>query len=79
MHQLNIRLSYHDMKMFQKILESLPHQKEATDKTRRKKSKDQQQPANVQGLYNSYLFLLNVQSKALYKCEYSVVVVHKNF
>ena len=48
MHQLNIRLSYHDMKMFQRIIESLPHQRQIANKRKESKS-DNQKPANVQG------------------------------
>ncbi|XP_076064677.1 vacuolar protein sorting 13D isoform X4 [Oratosquilla oratoria] len=32
LHQLNIRLSYHDMKLFQQILESVPKQRASTKK-----------------------------------------------
>ncbi|XP_047493790.1 vacuolar protein sorting-associated protein 13D-like isoform X6 [Penaeus chinensis] len=46
MHQLNIRLSYHDMKMFQQILESIPKQREVARKP--SVSREKKQPANFQ-------------------------------
>lgn len=52
MHQLNIRLSYHDMKMFQQMLESIPKQREVARKP--SVSKEKKQPANFQGMYFLY-------------------------
>ncbi|XP_050720689.1 intermembrane lipid transfer protein VPS13D-like isoform X3 [Eriocheir sinensis] len=46
LHQLNIRLSYHDMKMFQQMLESVSKQREASRKPT--SPKDKTQPANFQ-------------------------------
>ncbi|KAK8735874.1 hypothetical protein OTU49_017439, partial [Cherax quadricarinatus] len=43
LHQLNIRLSYHDMKMFQQILESIPKQR---DVDKRPITSEKMQPAN---------------------------------
>lgn len=52
MHQLNIRLSYHDMKMFQQILESIPKQREVARKP--SIAREKKQPANFQGLCYLY-------------------------
>ncbi|XP_071526978.1 intermembrane lipid transfer protein VPS13D [Panulirus ornatus] len=46
LHQLNIRLSYHDMKMFQQILESVPKQRDVAKKSFI--SMEKTQPANFQ-------------------------------
>ncbi|XP_063884386.1 intermembrane lipid transfer protein VPS13D-like isoform X2 [Scylla paramamosain] len=46
LHQLNIRLSYHDMKMFQQMFESVSKQREASRKPAIVKEKSQ--PANFQ-------------------------------
>ncbi|XP_064107510.1 intermembrane lipid transfer protein VPS13D-like isoform X2 [Macrobrachium nipponense] len=45
LHQLNIRLSYHDMKMFQQIFESVPKQRESSKKS---SPTEKSQPANFQ-------------------------------
>ncbi|KAK3881484.1 hypothetical protein Pcinc_014068 [Petrolisthes cinctipes] len=46
LHQLNIRLSYHDIKMFKQILESVPKQRESSKKHQPPKEKPH--PANFQ-------------------------------
>ncbi|KAG7167042.1 Vacuolar protein sorting-associated protein 13D-like 2, partial [Homarus americanus] len=70
MHQLNIRLSYHDMKMFQQILESVPKQREVAKKPIM--SKEMTQPANFQAQVDklSALGFCQMDCKhALEKCE----------
>nr|XP_045619802.1 vacuolar protein sorting-associated protein 13D-like isoform X1 [Procambarus clarkii]XP_045619809.1 vacuolar protein sorting-associated protein 13D-like isoform X1 [Procambarus clarkii] len=70
LHQLNIRLSYHDMKMFQQILESVPKQREGDKKPT--SSEDKTQPANFHAQVDklSALGFRDVDCKhALHKCE----------
>lgn len=65
MHQLNIRLSYHDMKMFQQILESIPKQREVARKP--SVSREKKQPANFQGLW---FLCINKRYCRLWGCGY---------
>ncbi|KAB7501647.1 Vacuolar protein sorting-associated protein 13D [Armadillidium nasatum] len=79
LHQLNIRLSYHDMKMFQRILESLPRQNmEATTRKNSytiKNSQEattQKEPANFTAQVEKLCVLGFSQEnclKALKACE----------
>ncbi|CAL4225809.1 unnamed protein product, partial [Meganyctiphanes norvegica] len=71
LHQLNIRLSYHDMKMFQQILESVPKQQKTAVKNKTQ-SNERQQPANFQAQVNKLSvlgFLPEDCMKALEECQ----------